>query len=93
VRHEFDFHARLDFGPVLFFQELRLEFFELALGRTHQVAGLAGTQEIQIVFADHPPIHHPDAFGLAIFFLHQLHHPFHGRDVGRVARKDLVADR
>ena len=40
---QLDFDPRLNLVPILFLEQLLLKSFELRLGRTHHVAGLAGS--------------------------------------------------
>jgi len=91
--HEFDFDAFLHLRPVLLLEQLRLELPELALGRADQITRAAVAQKLEVFLADHPAIHHPDAFGLAVFAFHQSDHLFDGGHVGGVAGEDFVADR
>ena len=91
--HQLGFHAGLHQGPVLFLKQLRLKLLELPLGRAHDVARVAGPQEVQVLLADHPAIQHPNPLGLAIFLLHEFDHVFDGPDIGRVPGEDFVADR
>ncbi len=44
------------------------------------------------VFADHPPVQDPDAFGLTVLFFHQPDPVLHRGHVGSVAGKDFIAD-
>ena len=38
-------------------------------------------------------VHHPDAFGLAVFFLHSTHAGLDGAHIGAVPDKHLEAER
>lgn len=67
------FQPGLHFLPVGLFQQRRFVRPQPTLRGADQVTGFALPQKTQVGRADHAPIHHPDAFGRAIFFLHGTH--------------------
>ena len=89
---EFDFHSRLQLGPVGGVKKFGFETAELLLGRADDIASLAFPEKVEVVLADHTPIHDPNAFGLPVFAFHQFHHVLDGGDIGGVAGEDFVAD-
>ena len=64
-----------------------------ALRRADQIPRFARTQESDVRLGDHAPVHHPDAFGLAVFFFHLTHDGLDGAHIGPVAGKHLEAER
>jgi hypothetical protein len=52
--------------PAVPVHQLALPLLQLAFRRTHEVAALAFAQPLQVVLADHPAVHHPDAARLAV---------------------------
>ena len=55
-------------------------------------SGSASPQKVDILFADHSPIHHPDPVGVSFFF-HCGDDNLNRRHVGTVSRKDFIAQR
>jgi hypothetical protein len=70
--HQLDFDTVLHGVPVAFGQGT-LELAEHPLGRADDVLATAVAQELQVFFADHAAVQHPDALRLAVL-------RFHGRD-------------
>ena len=93
MRLELGFQARLHFAPAFFFQERGLEFAQLALRRADEVAGLARAQKLDVLLADHPAIHDPDALGLAVLLFHHFDDRLHRRHIGPVPGKDFIGKR
>ncbi|MEZ5276165.1 MAG: hypothetical protein R3F07_07290 [Opitutaceae bacterium] len=78
--------------PVVAFKQVLLNRLELALGRAHYADGVLLSQVIEIVRADHSPVHDPDTIGNAVFVLHQLDNLLDGGDVASVAGKHSEVD-
>ena len=55
--------------------------------------GVALAQKFDVLLADQAPVHHPDAFGFAVFFFHDPHDVLHRGHVGAVAGKDFIGQR
>ena len=87
---EFNFDALPDLLPA-FIGDLSLHLPQQRLGRAHDVLPAALADEGQVGLRHIAPVHHPDAFGLAVLGLHLLDDPLHGGRVGRVAVEDFVA--
>jgi hypothetical protein len=93
MRQQLHFHVLAHLLPVFLLEQGCLEGTQLRPGRADDVAGLALAQEGEVVLADHAAIDHPDALGLAVFLLHRPDDFGQGRDVGAVAREQLVGHR
>ena len=65
----------------------------IALGVPTMYEPPRAAQELQVLLADHPPVHHPDAVGPAVLGLHRLDDLLDRRRIVGVAVEDLVAQR
>jgi hypothetical protein len=90
--NEFHLHARLHGRPILLGKVL-LELPQHGLGRSDDVLAAVFAKVSEVVFTDHPAVHHPHAADAAILFLHDVDHLLHGRGIMRVTGKHLVAQR
>ena len=93
MRQQLDLDAGLHLLPVFLLQQRLLVAAQWRLGRADQVVRLAGTQKLQVLLADHPPVHHPHPFGLAVFSFHRRDDVLDGGHIGAVAREHFVAHR
>jgi hypothetical protein len=87
------FESVLHRFPVGLFQQRLLVGAQPALRRADQISRFARAQESDVRLGDHAPVHHPDAFGLAVFFLPLAHGGLDGAHIGAVAGKHLEAER
>jgi hypothetical protein len=88
--NQFHFHPRLDFVPVPL-RQILLEAAQHGLGRADDIRPAPGTQELQVRFADHPAVQHPDTLCLPVFPLHGTDDPLDRRGIVGVAGEDFVA--
>jgi len=80
-------------GPILFVQKLPLKALEHGLGGPHQIQRIPFAQLLQVLFADHAPVHHPDPPLVAVLQPEFLDDFLHGRDIPPVAVEDLIGHR
>lgn len=88
----FDAFTPADFLPRAM-EQLLLKLLQPPLRRAHQIRRSPPAQILQIVFADDPPIKHPDAPFVAVLGLDPLQHFLQRGHVGAIALEDLVAQR
>jgi hypothetical protein len=72
---------------------LPLELIQHELGRADKVPGSFPAHVLQIIFADHTPIHDPNPIGFAVFTFHHLKHLLGGGNLCSVAVKDFKGQR
>ncbi|MFH0980548.1 MAG: hypothetical protein V2A79_03300, partial [Planctomycetota bacterium] len=71
----------------------QIELPQHGLGRAYDVRSATLAKELQVRFADHPPVHHPHAIRPPVLALHGLDDLFDRLGVVAVALKHLVAQR
>jgi len=92
TRHELHIDALLGHHPVLL-GELPLKLPQHRLGRADDVLRPALPQELEVVVADHPPIHDPDTVEGAMLAFQRFDDALHRQRIVHIACEDLIAQR